>query len=174
MFDTNVFNRILDGQLSIEASRGPLVAYATHIQRDEILNTKDPNRRAQLLRVFHEKTSESEPTSSFSLGTSRLDEARLAGDRVIPTSSAVWDASSWDEASWGDADNIFDSMKVELDDLNRGKKNNIQDILIAETALKKRLTLVTDDSDLRTVLMKFGGRALSVAEFASLDPESAT
>ena len=174
MFDTNVFNRILDGQLSIETSRGDIIAYATHIQRDEINNTKNPDRRGQLLKVFHEEIIDSEPTSSFSLGTSRLDEARLAGDRVLPTSSAAWDTSRWDQASWGDEDNIFESMKGELDALNRGKKNNVQDILIAETALKRGLTLVTDDSHLRTVIMKFGGHALSVAEFASLDSEGAT
>jgi hypothetical protein len=174
MFDTNVFNRILDGQLSMDANRCPILAYATHIQRDEINNTTDRDRRTRLLEVFHEETTESVPTNSFVLGTSRLDEACLARDRVIPTSSAVWDTSRWDEASWGDEDSIFALMKAELDSLNRGKVNNVQDILIAETALKKKLTLVTDDSHLRAVFAKVGGEALSVAEFALVDLESAT
>lgn len=36
MFDTNMFNRILDGVIAIEALTGHVVAHATHIQLDEI------------------------------------------------------------------------------------------------------------------------------------------
>jgi hypothetical protein len=36
MFDTNVFNRILDGVIAIEALTGHVVAHATHIQGEAI------------------------------------------------------------------------------------------------------------------------------------------
>ena len=52
MFDTNVFNRIVDGVISLPTLTGRVVAYATHIQRDEINNTKNPERRAALAQVF--------------------------------------------------------------------------------------------------------------------------
>jgi len=41
----------------------------------------------------------------------------------------------------------------------------MRDILIAVTALKHRYTLVTDDKDLKTVFLEFGGNAESFAEF---------
>jgi hypothetical protein len=36
MFDTNVFNRILDSVIATEALTGHVVAHATHIQLNEI------------------------------------------------------------------------------------------------------------------------------------------
>ena len=36
MFDTNLFNRILDGVIAIETLTGDVVTHATHIQLDEI------------------------------------------------------------------------------------------------------------------------------------------
>ena len=36
MFDTNVFNRILDGVIATEALTGHVVAHATHIQGEAI------------------------------------------------------------------------------------------------------------------------------------------
>ena len=53
MLDTNVFNRLLDGQVSIDAFRG-LRLVATHVQLDELRATKNSARAAQLLRIFEE------------------------------------------------------------------------------------------------------------------------
>jgi hypothetical protein len=174
MFDTNVFNRILEGHLSLADARGAGVLYATHIQRDELARTPQQEKRALLLAIFAETTHKSVPTTSFSLGNSRLDEACLAADQVVPTSSAVWDVSNWDEASWGEEDGLFDAMKEELDRANKRRANNIQDILIAETAIRINVTLVTDDVDLNAVAKKFGGTTMSVAEFLSAAKRRAT
>ena len=151
MFDTNVFNRILDGVISLQTLTGRFVAYATHIQRDEINNTKNPERRAALTQVFGDVVTDSLPTDSFVLGVSRLGEARLGGERVVPTSSAVWNVSRWGEANWTADDNVYSALKAELDELNRNKPNNMQDALIAETSVKQGFVLVTDDPDLATV-----------------------
>ena len=164
MFDTNVFNRIVDDTIPLVTLIGRVTAYATHIQRDEINNTKNIERRAVLAKVFRDVVAESDPTRSFVLGVSRLDEARLGGERVVPTASAVWDVSRWGEAKWGGDDDLYSTLKTELDKLNRAKPNNIQDALIAETSIKGDYVLVTDDTDLTTVTKQYGGKCLSVAE----------
>ena len=164
MFDTNVFNRILDGALSIQTLTGRVVAYATHVQRDEINNTKNPERRAALAQVFGDVVAETTPTASFVLGASRLGEARLSGERVVPTSSFVWGASRWDQASWGADDNLYSALRADLDGMNRSKPNNVQDALIAETSVKGGYVLVTDDADLAAVTKKYGGKCLQVAD----------
>jgi hypothetical protein len=76
MFDTVVFNRILDGALDIGAFVGKARFYATHIQLDEINETSNSQRRQALLEVFNRITERKVPTESFVLGVSRLDEAR--------------------------------------------------------------------------------------------------
>ena len=164
MFDTNVFNRIVDGDIALESLIGRVTAYATHIQRDEINNTKDAERRAMLAKAFNDVVAASDPTASFVLGTSRLGEARLGGERVVPTSSVVWDVSRWNEAEWSDEDDLYSALKSELDELNRNKPNNVHDALIAETSIKSDYVLVTDDTDLATVTKKYGGKCLSVGE----------
>ena len=164
MFDTNVFNRILDGVVPIDALRGRVNAHATHIQRDEIARTKDDGRRRALEAVFGDLTGAAVPTASLVLGVSRVGAARLGGERVVPTNSAVWDASTWDQAKWSANDNLYVPVKADLDALNGGKRNNIHDALIAETAIKDGFVLITDDQDLAAVTKKYRGECLSVLE----------
>ena len=142
MFDTRAFNLMLDGPVAVEALKGRVRAYATHIQRDEINNTKDSERRAALLQVFSDVVAESVPTDS----------------------SAVWDVSRWDQASWGANDNLYSTLKADLDKLNKNKRNNVQDALIAETSIKGLYVLITDDADLIEVTKRYGGRYLSLEE----------
>ena len=164
MFDTNVFNRILDGVISLRTLAGRCVAYATHIQRDEINNTKNPERRAALAQVFDDVVSGLLPTDSFVLDVSRLDEARLGGDRVVPTASGVYDVSRYGQAKYGAEDNLYSALKDRLDSINRNKPNNVHDALIAETSIKEGHILVTDDTDLAAVTKEYGGQCLSVGE----------
>jgi hypothetical protein len=67
MFDTVVFNRILDGALDIGAFVGKSRFYATHIQLDEINETSNPQRRQALLGVFNRVTGNG-VRSQFHLG----------------------------------------------------------------------------------------------------------
>jgi len=164
MFDTNVFNRILDAVVPIDALSGRVNAHATHIQRDEIARTKDEARRKALETVFGSVTGPGVPTASLVLGVSRIGEARLGGERIVPTNSAVWDVSAWDQAKWSTNDNLYVPVKADLDALNGGKKNNIEDALIAETAIKDGYVLVTDDEDLAAITKKYRGKCLSVPE----------
>ncbi len=143
MLDTNAFNRALD--IGVDPARlsrrGPL--YVTHVQLNELQATKRTERLDQLLRVFEAVEQE-----------------------AVPTSAAVWDISEWGAAEWGDAGGSYDEMLSRLNQLNGGKKNNAQDILIAVTALKRKFTLITDDEDLAAVLKEFGGSVESFEEFS--------
>lgn len=164
MFDTNVFNRILDGAISPQILAGRLVAYATHIQRDEINNTARPERREALAQVFREVVAGSLPTDSLVLGVSRLGAARLGGERVVPTESAAYGVSSYGQAKYGAQDDLYSALKNGLDNINRKKPNNVQDALIAETSIKGGHVLVSDDTDLAAVTRQYGGQCISVAE----------
>jgi predicted nucleic acid-binding protein len=74
----------------------------------------------------------------------------------------LWDISKWDEAKWTAEDELFDGMLtrlIELDGKDRGD-NQRRDILIAETATKNGLILLSADRNLRMVTTEFGGRAM--------------
>lgn len=164
MFDTNVFNRILDGVISVQTLEGRVVAYATHIQRDELSNTRNSHRRAELAQVFVDVVAGPVPTESLVLGVSRLGEAKLSGERVVPTESAVYGVSKYGLAKYGGEDTLYPALKESLDRLNGQKHNNVHDALIAETSIKGGHVLVTDDIDLATVTKRYGAECLSVAE----------
>ncbi len=160
MFDTNVFNRALDGILHTEALQGKVVVYATHVQRDELNNTRSVERRDKLNQAFVDLVAKSLPTDSLALDASRLDQARLRERREVPTTSAVWGVSRWGEAGWGMEDDLYSALKEDLD-LLRKEPNNVQDALIAETAIVQEYTLITDDKNLETVAKKHGGACMS-------------
>lgn len=161
-FDTNIFNAILDGSLDIGQFKG--LAYITHIQHDELQNTKDPTRKHALLKIFDEVVTDesSIDTESFVLDVSRLNMAKLGGRR-LPTESAIWDVSRYGQAKWTPEDSIYQAIKDRLDSFKK-KQNNIQDALIAETAIKNGLALVTNDQNLCTVAKEFGGTVKNLEE----------
>ncbi len=163
MFDTNIFNRILDGVIGWNELGHKIIAYATHIQRDEIDNTANSVRRDALKQIFESATSGSIPTNSFVLDVSRLDEACLGNDHVVPTESLVWEVTAWGHGKWGVGD-LYMALQADLDNLNKGKANNIQDALIAETSIRGGYVLVTDDRDLAAVTKKHGGQCMSLQE----------
>lgn len=164
MFDTNVFNRILDGIVPVQALAGHVEVFATHIQLDELQRTKRQKRRAALGAIFAAVVTEALPTSSFVLDVSRLGHARLGGDRLVPTASAVFGISKFGQASYSSNDSLYPALKTRLDSLNRAKPNNLQDALIAETSIKAGHVLVTDDTDLTVVAKEYGGQCISVGE----------
>lgn len=143
MFDTNIFNRILDGVVAITKFREKAHFYATHVQLDELKATSNTQRRQELISVFEEVAGNNKvPTESFVLGVSRLDEAKL-----------------------GDEENdLYSKIKTELDKRNKNKPNNIQDALISETAIKNKITLVTEDTDLLAITKSFCSKCANIDE----------
>ncbi len=100
MFDTNIFNRILDGVIELTKFYEKADFFATHIQADELKATLNTKRREELIAVFEEVSGNNKvPTESFVLGISRLDEAKL-GD---------------------EDDDLYSKIKAELDMLNKKK-----------------------------------------------------
>jgi predicted nucleic acid-binding protein len=155
MLDTNVFNAVMKGGLAPEIFLGAAV-FATHIQRDELNDTPDPATKAALVAVFQS----------------------IDADQVS-TSSAVWDVSSWDDSEWDDDDDLHSQLvaAVKAADKAKGKKpkgaNQNRDALIAHTAIRKNLTLLTGDGGLAQAVRDHGGQAMSLDEFlASRDVSS--
>jgi predicted nucleic acid-binding protein len=148
MLDTNVFNDLLDQKISPSLFAGYDVI-ATGIQLDELKATRRDERRASLIKVFNGVAPVHPPPSSFALD---IEGAGL------------------DQAYWNDQTGIFGAMLASLqarDGKDKGK-NQVRDILIAETAIKHGATLITRDSNLRKVVAEFGGRTVSLEEFLSL------
>ncbi len=144
MFDTNVFNKILDEEIDVESVHKGKPYFVTHIQQNEIENTKNPERRKALLNTFH--------------GINKTQ---------VPTESGFWGLSVWGGAKWSAEDGVIQAIIEKLNAKNKSKTNNGHDALIAETALKNKYTLVTDDGDLREVMLDMGGIAMSFQEFLS-------
>ena len=134
--DTNIFNNLVDGVFRIEDLPSDSPFLATHVQIDELNNTKDAERRARLFLMFAE-----------------------VRPQVVPTESFVWDVSRWDHGKWGDGI-LYEKLKQDLDALNKSKANNARDILIAEVAIVNEYTLLTADRDLATVVKKHGGKVV--------------
>lgn len=165
MLDTVIFNRIKDGNIDISIF---LKAdfFITHIQDDEIQATKDPYRRGELKNVFKNIIQIKLPTESFLLGTSLLDDAKITNP--VKTESAVYDISKYGKAKYPSVTNQFDfvCLKSALDK-KRIHKNNAKDALIAETAIKNNLILVTDDKPLFEVMTEIGCSVQNFAQFVA-------
>jgi predicted nucleic acid-binding protein len=142
LLDTNIFNRLVDDDVNLAALRGKGRIYVTHVQRDELAATRSKERAAALLATFDAIEQEK-----------------------VSTSAAAWNVSKWDEAEWGDADGMFRPMMASLAKRNGGKRNNVQDVLLAVTAHAHHLTLVSEDADLRSVMIQHGGAAMSFDQF---------
>jgi predicted nucleic acid-binding protein len=148
MLDTNVFNDLLDQKISPSLFVGYDVI-ATGVQLDELKATRRDERRTSLITVFNDVAPVTTPASSFALDI---------------------EGAGFGQAYWNDQTGRFEDMLASLqasDGKDKGK-NQLRDILIAETAIKNGATLVTRDSNLRKVVVEFGGRAVSLEDFSVL------
>ncbi len=139
MLDTTEFNAVAKGYVDISAYAGKRL-FATHVQLDELNNARPEEKRARLLAAFDE----------------------IAPEKLL-TESGVWGiVSRWGEFKWSAGDGVFKRMLSRLEELDGEKRypNQHRDILIAETAIKNGLTLVSDDRRLRKVTEEFGGETL--------------
>lgn len=142
MFDTNIFNDILDGKININTFKENITCYATNVQYDEINKTSETTRRDKLNTVFSSLDTTRLATETFCFDISRLDTDKL-GDGVLYT-----------------------EIKEFMDNLNKNKKkkkkNNERDALIAETSIQNKLTLVTHDQELYKAVTEFKGSAVNL------------
>lgn len=142
MFDTNIFDDIVNGKLGI-ADIGryknfkKAEIYVTHIQIDENNKCSDVDKRARL-NIFMVKIR----------------------PILIPTSSCAFDRSRFDESKFGDGI-IFNKIK-------KGNIKHVEDALIGETAIKEGIILVTNDRRLKNIVIELGGNALFLNEFIEI------
>jgi len=132
--DTSIINKLVDGKIDPSELPTDGEFIASHIQIDELGKTKDDVRRAELLTRFDELDAE-----------------------IVKTESAVWGRSKWGRAKFGDGI-TRQKLKTVLDARNHRKKNNVNDALIAEIAIKNGFTLLTTDYDLWKVMESYGGQ----------------
>lgn len=132
VIDTCIINKLVDGLINVRDLPSDGVFLTTHIQHDELSNTKTVTRRAELLNKFSEIIQEDVPTETAICGISRVGQCRVGDGR------------------------LFTSIKGSLDALNNSKTNNTQDALIAEVAIANGYTLVTADNHLRQVAIEHG------------------
>jgi predicted nucleic acid-binding protein len=141
MLDTTEFNRVLKEKISTASFAGYRLL-VTGIQVDELRATKDSKRRTDLLAVFEEINPATELASSAAWGI---------------------EGAGWGQAYWNDGSGKFEKMLQRLQKLDPKSKephNQLRDILIAETSIKKNAILVSRDENLRKVVSEFGGQAI--------------
>jgi len=131
MFDTNVFNHLLDGSIRGDDIPADWEPVATHVQADE-LNAATDDKRPALLAIYYD---------------------RVAGR--VPTETGVWDVSKFDEAKWTGDGSRYDAI-LETMDARRKHRNNPKDALIADTCAQLGISLVTNDRNLKAAAESVG------------------
>lgn len=170
MFDTNIFNRILDKGINMSYLPNARY-YITHLQYDEIEKTKDETRKRNLLGILQTVSSKRYPADFAALNISKYDKNLFNTQdegAVKPTTSAIYGVSRYGLAEYGKG-RLYETI---LKELNKGKpkekENNIKDALIAETSIKNGYFLVTDDRVLHETVRTLGCKALNWKEFLSM------
>jgi hypothetical protein len=134
LIDTCIFNNLLAGKLLISDLPQDGEYVATHLQYDELSRAPDIENKKRLLSVFEEIDPE-----------------------TLPTGTGVLDVPAWVSSKWGEGELLHDILMT-LDGLNNEKKNNINDALIVEVAIKHGYCLLTSDRDLAHSAGIFGCR----------------
>ena len=142
ILDTNIFNRIVDGELNGEEIGKRTTLCATHVELNELQNARNEERRGHLLNIFE-----------------------AVDAKLIPTTSAVWGVSEWGSAEYTSEDSNYPNIVKRLEKKNGGKGSNVRDALIADTAMSLGLTLVTEDRHLFEVVAEAGGSVVRLKEF---------
>jgi predicted nucleic acid-binding protein len=144
MFDTNIFNYVIDGEVDVSSLVGGPALYATHIQVDELERTPDKQRKAQLKQLFSEIPQE-----------------------PVPTESGVYGTSRWDKFKYGNGE-LRSKLEKRLKELGGQDKSNVRDALIAETAIERGLGLVTHDRNLFLAVTESKGAACNLKHFLTI------
>ena len=142
MFDTNIFNHLLDGGVDPDTFPNVLI-YCTFEQYEELQKTTDIDRREKLLSFFQLCDPSETTISTFVLGNARLGKTEL-GEGILYKK-------------------IFEKL-----DSKKKKTNNYIDALIAESSYLNSLTLVTEDKNLMATCLEMGIPAINLYLFLDL------
>ncbi|MCG9874892.1 MAG: hypothetical protein MH321_08905 [Leptospiraceae bacterium] len=97
LFDTNVFNEILDNKIPLPDS-DKYICYATPLQLMEIIRTQDVSRKNNLLSVYNE-----------------------IAPKIYELKSMVWGINEWESITWDENGRYYSILKEKLD--QERKKN---------------------------------------------------
>ena len=150
MFDTNIFNKILDDKISLNSLPKNVIYYVTFVQKGEIGKTSDGDRRNKLLQIFTQ-----------------------IKQKKISTETSLYGWGPYGEGKYGALGRLYPGILKTVRQLDKkaGKKkkkeNQKRDALIGETCIINKLILVSNDPNLRKAVKKFGGVAISFKDFLS-------
>jgi rRNA-processing protein FCF1 len=145
MFDTNIFNRILDEKIDINNfSKKEYDYFVTHVQYDELNKTRDSERRKKLLKVFKSLHKKEIATESCLMNISKMNKSKMGN---------------------GNLHKKILSELQKLEGKKKSKHNQPIDALIVETSLSNSIVLVTNDIKLKKLMGSIGGTAISLQEF---------
>jgi len=137
IFDSNIYDLVADGSLDIDLLNEKKDYYEFYITHIQVDEINKCSDEDKRARLF--------------LFKSKLSPI------VIPTESFVLGTSRLGEARLGDA-------KI-LEEIRKANLRHTKDALIGEVAIKKNLTLITEDSPLKNKVNSLGGKALNLKEF---------
>jgi len=138
MFDTNVFDTILDGKIDVTIFPDNYEIFVTHIQRDEIEAINKPEKKGRKEKL--------------------LEYFKKLKQNNIPTESAVYGVSKYGGAKYTSDNNL-------IEELRKGNLQHTKDALIGETAIKNNFILVTNDSKFLKRVCSLGGKAVTFDHF---------
>lgn len=110
--------------------------------------------------VTHIQWDELNRTSDLEVKENLLKIFELIEIQEIPTESTSFDISKFNKAKFGNGKTF--------EELRRGKLKHTQDALIAETAMKNNLILVTNDKELLRKVKKLKGKVVALEDFLAL------
>jgi len=140
MLDTTVYNHMLNRKLRF-SDLEEAEYYCTQIQITELDNTQNIERKIQLLNVKNETKSEKIHLETFVIGISQFDCAKLGPGKE------------------------FTYILETMDEIKKGA-NNLKDSLIAETAFRNGMTLITGDMTLYKACNRLGIPVKTLDEIA--------
>jgi hypothetical protein len=148
MLDTTVFNQVREKGFDFHIFDGRQI-FVLHVQLDELDNTPDPDRKAELV--------------------GRLISIAPAS---LVAETGVWGTSPWKGFKWSRTSEHSLYSKLlrcvrEGDRRDRFEKQS-RDARIGEAAIIAGLTLVTNDRILSAAVLKHGGKVMTLEEFSAL------
>ncbi len=146
MFDTNVFNRIVDSDIDVTSLPTSCEYYVTSLQHSELRGTQNLSRRKRLLSAFSEL----------------VWERNTAESDIKSTPWGVPWGSPWDSGT-----GIYDEIERRLDQSpqSKSKRGNKFDALIVEVCREEGFILVSEDLAVREVAPAYGVFVLTFGEF---------
>jgi hypothetical protein len=133
MFDTNIINHLVDGEIFVDDLPADGERYITDIQHKEILQTPDLSRKNRLMREFL--------CFNFNIATPQTFLAGI-GCAGYAAGNGI----------------IFGKILNDLNDIKRRKNySNVHDALIGEVVILSKMILVSSDKNFCEIVNSLEG-----------------